>query len=333
MLRLSPTRWTRPPTLDAALAALGEPGAQALAGGTDLLVAMKNRTAQPSCLVSLADACPAGVVADDGGWTLGAATTLWDLERWDAPAPAAAIPEAARLVAAPPIRSRATVGGNLCLDTRCVFYNQSAFWRSGRPACRKAGGKVCHAVPGGDRCHAVFSADLPPALAAVDARARVAGPDGERRVPVIELYTGRGLAPLALAAAEVVASVEVPPLPGGSGSAFEKVRARRGLDFAAASAAVWVEAGEDGACRDARVVLGAVASGPVRAAEAEAALRGSRMEPEALAAAADAARRAARPVKNADFTPAYRRKVVGVAVKRAAARAWQRAVGAREASS
>ncbi len=333
MLRLPPTRWTRPPSLDAAVAALGEPGARALAGGTDLVVALKNRTGRPQCLVSLADACPAGIDTGGGGWAIGAATTLWDLERWTAPPSVAAIPEAARSVAAPPIRSRATVGGNLCLDTRCVFYNQSAFWRSGRPPCRKAGGEVCHAVPGGDRCHAVFSADLPPALAAVGARVRVAGPDGERRKDVADLYTGQGLAPLALAAAEVVLSADVPALSGRSGSAFEKIRARRGLDFAAASAAVWVEAGDDGACRSARVVLGAVDSGPVRVARAEEALQGSLLEPEALETAADAARRAARPVKNADFTPAYRRKVVGVAVKRAASRAWQRAVGAREASS
>ncbi len=326
MLRLPPTAVLRPAALSQALESLaGTTPPRVLAGGTDLLVAFKNGHGRGAALLSLARLPLGGIQEHDGGWSLGAGTTLADLVRWSPPGPAAEIARAAAQVAAPPIRSRATLGGNLCLDTRCVFFNQSAFWRSGRPPCLKAGGEVCHAVPGSPRCHACHQADLPPLLIALGAEVETATREGPRTFPLEAMYSGDGQAPLRLGSSEMLTRVLVPRSPTGSGAAYEKMRPRKGLDFPAAAAAVCLERGADGRCRGARVVLGAVASGPVRVPEAEQALVGSGLEAEALGRASSLARKAARAVKNADLAPAYRRQVVGTLVVRAARRAWEAA--------
>lgn len=328
MLRLPPTEVLRPEALGDALDALGLPSPpRVLGGGTDLLVSLKqgHGARRPAPLLSVSRLPLRGIADQVAGWAIGAGTPLADLIRWVPQGPLEVLRRAAALVAAPPIQTRATVGGNLCLDTRCAFYNQSAFWRSGRPACHKAGGDVCHAVPGSPRCHACHQADLPPVLIALGAAVDVASRGGLRTVAVEELYSGDGREPLRLAPAELLTRVLVPGPAPASGAAYEKLRPRRGLDFAAASAAVYLERSGDGRCRAARVVLGAVGPGPLRVPEAEQALVGSALGAEALEAAAAAARRAARPVKNVDFTPAYRRKVVGTLVARAARAAWEEA--------
>ncbi len=329
MLRLPPTEVFYPQDLGQALERLaGANPPRVLAGGTDLLVALKQGHGGGAGLLALSRLPLGGVTARDGGWALGAGTPLADLVRWAPPGPAGEISRAAALVAAPPLQTRGTLGGNLCLDTRCHFYNQSAFWRSGRPPCRKAGGEVCHAVPGSPRCYACHQADLPPLLLALGAEVEVASRSGTRTRPLGELYTGDGRAPLGLAPGELVTRVLLPPSPPGSGAAYEKLRPRQGLDFPAAAAAVSVERDGRGRCAAARVVLGAVGSAPLRVPEAEAALVGTDLDGAALEGAAAAARRAARPVKNVDLTPAYRRQVVGVLVARAARRAWAAAARA-----
>jgi 4-hydroxybenzoyl-CoA reductase subunit beta len=266
-----------------------------------------------------------GITETKTGWTLGAGTPLADLVRWTPGGPLQALARAASLIAAPPIQTRATIGGNLCLDTRCVFFNQSAFWRSGRAVCRKAGGEVCHAVPGGSRCHACHQADLPPILIALGAQVKVASAGGQREVPLVDLYSGNGKDPLRLAASELVTQVFLPRPAPRSGAAYEKLRPRKGLDFPAAAAAAYVERAPDGTCRSARVVLGAVDSGPVLVPGAAGALVGGQLTDAALEESAAEARRAARPVKNADLTPAYRRQVIGTLVVRAVRRAWAEA--------
>lgn len=326
MLRVPQVTLHRPTDLEQALDTLAaEPGTRVIAGGTDLVPALKYGLCRPPALLSLRGVGLDRIEPTPAGWSLGAGVSLWDLQRWQAPGALAVVPEAAALVAAPPVRSRATVGGNLCLDTRCVFYNQTAFWRSGREPCFKAGGGVCHVAPGGSRCHSCHQADLAPVLVALGATARVRRAGGERCVPLAELYSGDGRAPVALAGEELLCGVEVPAPGGAAGAAYQKVRVRRGLDFPAVSAAVYLERGDDGACARARVVLGAVGSAPVRVPAAEDALRGSQLDPEALAAASAAGVAAARPMKNVDLPPAYRKKVAGALVQRAARQAWERA--------
>lgn len=328
MLRLPPVEVIRPKALSQALDALSAiGGARVMAGGTDLLVALKLGHHTGATLVSLGSLPLLGTRFVGKSYEFGAATTLWDLARWAGPGPLRSLAAAAAMVAAPPIQSRATLGGNLCLDTRCVYYNQSAFWRRGRPPCFKAGGDRCYVAPGGTKCQACHQADLPPVLIALGAGARVESVRGSRTLSVEDLYSADGQNPLHLEPGELLTSIAVPAPPPRSGASYEKLRMRRGLDFPLASAAVYLERAEDGVCARARVALGAVGTSPLRVPDAEQVLVGSKLEPEALETAADAARQAARPSKNVDLTPVYRKKTVGVLVMRAARRAWSQANG------
>ena len=325
MLRLPSVTVFKPTSVEEAVRILsGTPDALLVAGGTDVVPALKNGLHRVHTLVSLSSLPLTGIEQVSGGWRIGAGTTLWDMERWQPPGSLKALSEAAALVAAPPIRSTATVGGNLCLDTRCVFLNQSAFWRSSRPACIKTGGRVCHVANASAVCRACHQSDLAPAFISVGAKVLLRGAAGARTISLEELYSGNGVSPLNLRPNEILESLEVPEGQGDVASAYLKLRTRKGLDFPAASVAVWLERGADGVCCGARVVLGAVASAPMRVAEAEAALVGSKLEDDVLAAVAVACTTAAKPVKNADLTPVYRKKVAGVLAKRAALAAWQR---------
>ncbi len=324
MLRLPPTEVLRPREMREALEALAAAVApRVLGGGTDLLVALKYGHGRGAPLLSLCHLPLKGIEEEGAGWSIGAGTPLADLVRWAPSGPLGVLSQAASLVAAPPIQSRATMGGNLCLDTRCTFYNQSSFWRSSRPACHKAGGEVCHVMPGSARCHACHQADLPPVLAALGAELEVVAEGSRRRMPVEGFYSGNGREPLCLTPRELVTRVHLRRPPPASGAAYQKLRPRKGLDYPAAAAAVYLERSEDGRCGAARVVLGAVGSRPLRVAEAEEALVGTRLEPGDLERAAHAARQAARPVKNIDLTPAYRKTVVGSLLVRAAREAWE----------
>jgi len=328
MLRLPPTDILRPESLDQALEALAVPSPpRVLAGGTDLLVALKYGHDGARGLLSLGLLPLRGVRETEAGWSIGAATSIAELARWRPGGPVDALSLAAGMIAAPPIQSRATLGGNLCLDTRCVFFNQTAFWRSSRAVCHKAGGAVCHAVPGSPRCHACHQADLPPVLMVLGAEAEAASASGSRRVAVADLYSGEGKEPLRLSASELVTRVVVPRPGSSAGAAYEKLRHRKGLDFPAAAAAVYLERNPDGTCGAARVALGAVDSRPLLVPAAAEALVGSKISDASLTGAAEAARQAARPMKNVDLTPAYRRKVIGALVVRAARQAWSQAGG------
>jgi 4-hydroxybenzoyl-CoA reductase subunit beta len=166
------------------------PDARLLAGGTDLVPNLRRGIERPAVVVDLG-AVPglAGIAATDAGLALGAGTTLATLAADPRIGGAyRAIAEAARTVAGPSHRQAATLGGNLCLDTRCVFYNQSEWWRSANHYCLKRGGDTCHVAPQGKRCHAAFSGDLAPALLALRAEVELLSCRGERRLPLAELY-------------------------------------------------------------------------------------------------------------------------------------------------
>jgi len=219
-----------------------------------------------------------------------------------------------------------TVGGNICLDSRCIYYNQTAFWRSGQETCLKAGGKVCHVVKKGDRCWATYSADLAPALLALDARVKLADPEKEWVIPLREFFTGDGLRPNILEPGQLLVEVQVPPPAPHSGGAYLKLRRRRAIDFPLLGVAVFLQLeGGDGAVKEARVAMTGVDPGPVEVPEA-AGLRGQRFTDEALAPLLEAAYRRARPQNNVvGPTPHYRKTMVRVFLRRAAHQAFQAA--------
>ncbi len=179
--------YLEPASLQEACSLLEEHGERAaiLAGGTDLLVRMKQRTATPRYLVNLRSISNYDGIADGEGLRIGALTMLHTLTISPAiQAQAPILAQAARRVASPQVRHLATLGGNLCLERRCWYYNQSASWRQARPPCFRTGGDECHVVKGGDACYALFSADTAPALLALEAEVKVVGPEGETVMPL-----------------------------------------------------------------------------------------------------------------------------------------------------
>ena len=230
----------RPATVDDAMRALAEDGAQPIGGGTDLLPNLRRGIGAPRALVDLTAvaALDAIAVQADGRLRIGAAATLAALA--DAAALRSgwpALARAASLVAGPTHREAATLGGNLCQDTRCVFYNQSEWWRAGNGFCLKYRGESCHVVVKSDRCYATYHGDVAPVLMALDASAEVVGPSGPRTLPLAALFVEDGKRRLTLAGGEWLAAVTVPPAEGWRAD-YAKARVRDAVDFPLAGAAV-----------------------------------------------------------------------------------------------
>jgi 4-hydroxybenzoyl-CoA reductase subunit beta len=322
MMRLPAFRLLVPRSLPEAARLLAEAGPEArlVAGGTDLYPNMKRLQARsvPPVVISLHAVRDLAHVRrlDDGGLALGSGLSLTHLSehrlvREHCPA----LAEAALLVSTPPLRNMGTLGGNLCVDTRCHFINQTAFWRSAIGSCLKDVGEICQVAPGSDRCWAITSADLPPLLIALDARVRLVSVHGERVLPLSDLYRDDGIDYLTLAPGEILAEVLLPPL-SGVRAVYLKLRRRGTFDFPALGVAAAVEFGPGGACRAARIVLGAVTSRPLDMPQAGQ-LVGQPLTAEAIAAVAESMTRQARPLHLADFTHSYRKQMVAVYVTRA----------------
>ncbi len=321
MLRLPPFRYIAPHSLDEAARLLADYGERAMpvAGGTDLYPNMKRRQFTPEILVGLRGLRELRGIGGDPaqGMTIGALATLTEVANHPAirqfyPA----LAQAAGLVSAPQLRNVGTLGGNLCVDTRCNYYNQTEFWRHSIGYCMKKDGDICLVAPGSPRCWAVSSSDCAPALITLQAQARLVGPRGERLIPVAALYHDDGIAYLAKQRDEILAEVQLPPA-GSWRSIYRKLRRRGSFDFPILGVAAALRQDADGTVRDARIALGAVASHPVEAAEAARMLEGQRPTPELLEAVAAAAARWAKPLDNTDLTINYRKQMAPVYVRRA----------------
>ena len=236
---LADFRIIHPTTVKDAIAARRQkPPSRFIAGGTDLIVNIRRGIIRPELLIDLSGIDELSEIRADGdGVTIGAGVTIATLasdpiivSRYRA------VAQAAEGIAGPGHRVMGTVGGNLCLDTRCIYYNQSEWWRSSNSYCLKNRGDTSHVAPQGNRCHATFSGDLAPALLVFGAVIDIAGPQSQRRIPLSQLYVEDGRAHLALAEDELVVSVRVPATPPAS--LYEKVRARGAIDFPLAGVAV-----------------------------------------------------------------------------------------------
>jgi 4-hydroxybenzoyl-CoA reductase subunit beta len=232
----------RPASLAEAAALLAaEPAARLVAGGTDLLPNLRRGLERPPILVDLSGLAGFDAVtqAADGSLVLGAGLTLAAITTHATiKAHLPALADAARAAAGPGHRSAATLGGNLCQDTRCVFYNQSEWWRASNGFCLKRGGTVCHVAPQGERCHAAFSGDLAPVLLALGAQVELQSAGGQRWLPLPELYRDDGAAHLTLERGELLAQVRVPATAPGLLCGYRKARVRGSLDFPLAAVAV-----------------------------------------------------------------------------------------------
>ncbi|HET7806423.1 MAG TPA: 4-hydroxybenzoyl-CoA reductase subunit beta [Pseudolabrys sp.] len=236
---LSEFRIVQPRTIKDAIAArLDYPKARFLAGGTDLLVNMRRGITTPDLLIDLSGITElAEIEVTENGITIGAGVSIEALTRNETiTARYPGLAEAAHAIAGPAHRAMGTVGGNLCLDTRCIYYNQSEWWRSANAYCLKNRGDICHVAPQGQRCHAAFSGDLAPALLVLDARIAIVGPKGRRQMPLSDLYVEDGKAHLTLADGELLTAVHLAP--NQPRSAYAKIRVREAIDFPLAGVAV-----------------------------------------------------------------------------------------------
>jgi 4-hydroxybenzoyl-CoA reductase subunit beta len=320
MMRLPPFTYLAPVSVADAVKLMADHGPEAMlvAGGTDLYPNMKRRQFEPRVLVGLRGVRDLAGVRQAGGGALaiGAATTLTAVARHpEVRGRYAALAIAAGAVSTPQLRNMGTLGGNVCVDTRCNYYNQSYQWRKAVNFCMKKDGEICLVAPGSPRCWAVSSSDTAPALWSLGASVRLAGPAGERTVPISALYRDDGIQYLTKQPGEIVTEIVLPPADGAR-SVYLKLRRRGSFDFPVLGVAATLHLDGE-VVRQARIVLGAVASLPREAVDAARLLVGERLTPELIDRAADAAYRPSKPLDNTDLTHPYRKKMTRVYVARA----------------
>jgi 4-hydroxybenzoyl-CoA reductase subunit beta len=314
---LPPFRYLRPRSVaDAARALADHPGeAMVLAGGTDLIPNLKRRQFDASVLVSVAGLDELRAFRANGELVIGGGMRLADVAGLpEVGASAPGLVQALRQIANPQIQRQGTIGGNLCVDTRCNYYNQTHEWRESIGFCMKRAGDVCLVAPGSSKCWAVSSSDAAPMLIALGARVVLVGPSGERVLPLAELYQDDGIEYMTRRPDEILSEILVPRV-GGMASTYRKVRRRGSFDFPILGVAATLALDGD-RVRHARLVLGAVHTHPVEV-DVAGLLEGERLTDERIDVAADAAFRAATPLDNADLAYHWRKKMVRVEVRRA----------------
>jgi 4-hydroxybenzoyl-CoA reductase subunit beta len=288
-----------------------------LGGGTDLLPNMKRRQQTPRLVIALRTLAPLRQLRLNGAMTIGATATLTDLVRSAAlRAAAPGLWQAVAQVATPHLRNMGTIGGNLCLDTRCTYYDQSHEWRKAINFCMKKDGTVCWVATSSPRCLAASSTDTAPMLQALGASVRLVSASGTRTVTVDDLYRNDGMHYLTRRPDEILTEVTVPDQTGWQ-STYWKLRRRGSFDFPVASAAVAARRDADGRVEAVRIVLGAVASRPLASTRAESLLAGRPLTDDAIAEAADAAYGIAKPMDNTDYELVWRKKMVRTLVTNA----------------
>ena len=317
MERLPDFTLQRPTTLAQAVALLAQTeGARALAGGTDLVPNLRDGIGAPPVLVDLSGIAGfAALDVDDAGVRIGAGVTIARLASHARLARShRSIVEAAATIAGPGHRSVATVGGNLCLDTRCVYYNQSEWWRRSNGYCLKHRGDVCHVAPTGERCHAAFMGDLAPALLVFGASVEIAGPNGTREARLDQLYRDDGRAHLALEPAEILAAVRLPAPQAGARSGYRKARPRGAIDFPLAGVAVRY-AGDARRIDALDIALTGTNSQPFRVA-GSAAWVGRPVDDAVLAEIGKAVQKQVAPMRTTLVAANWRRQVASVHAQR-----------------
>jgi 4-hydroxybenzoyl-CoA reductase subunit beta len=321
MLRLPPFEYHAPSNIAEAVALKAELGDSAMysAGGTDLFPNMKRRQFTPQNLIGLADLQELRTISEEksaNGLLIGSGVSLSEVaQHAEIRGRFPALAQAAALVSAPQLRNMGTLGGNLCLDTRCNYYNQTFQWRKALGFCLKKEGDTCWVALSSPKCLAVSSSDCAPVVLALNAEFNLAGPEGQRTVAAAEFYKNDGADFLNKTPDELLVSIRLPEHEGWKMN-YKKLRRRDSIDFpilGVATALRLESSGSKGAtldCAEIRIVLGAVASAPLRAYEAEKMLVGERLTTERIAAAAQLAAKLAKPMDNTDMTLGFRKKMV-----------------------
>jgi 4-hydroxybenzoyl-CoA reductase subunit beta len=320
-LSLPQFKLLRPHTLDEAVGFLTKHGAnlRVLAGGTDLIPSMQQKLFEPEYVLDIRHVAELRGIREGQrtGVEIGALTTLTTIEqseflRRHYPV----LTEAAATVASPILRNMGTIGGNICLDTRCLWYNQSLTWRKACGFCIKKDGDLCHVAPGGTKCWAAFSGDTPPALLCLNAEVEIVGPSGMRRISLRDFYTGLGDDYRKLQPNELLTRVFLPEATADYRGVYRKLRIRGSIDYPLAGVAVAMKR-SNGHIADVRVGLTAVNPAPVLVRGVTEALQGKILDEESAEAVGNLAARTAKPLTTSALTPEYRREMIRVFTKKA----------------
>ena len=290
-----------------------------IAGGTDLIPSMRQKLFEPEYVLDLRGiAAMRGIWPQpDGGVDIGASTSLRTIEHSDfLQQHYPVLTEAAATVASPVLRNMGTIGGNICLDTRCLWYNQSLTWRKGCGFCIKKDGDLCHVAPGGTKCWAVFSGDTPPALLCLDAEIEIASATGTRRVALGDFYTGIGEDYRKLRPNELVTRVFLPGSAAGYRGVYRKLRVRGSIDYPLAGVAVVMKR-SNGHVTDAHIGITAVNPAPLLVKGAAELLTGKVPDDTLAEVVGDLAAKIAKPLTTSALTPEYRREMIRLFTKRA----------------
>jgi 4-hydroxybenzoyl-CoA reductase subunit beta len=321
MLRLPEYRYHRPGSLGEAVALLGENGADAMvvAGGTDLIPNMKHRLFEPRHLVALKGVRELRGIREAGDHLcIGAAESLSAVARHPTVVERfPALADAAGHVAGPQLRNMGTLGGNVCLDTRCTYYNQTLFWRQALGYCLKKDGTVCHVTKVGKKCVAAHSADTPPVLMVLDAVLVLVGPGGTREVAVRDFFVPDGILNTRRESGEILTEIRIPLVSAGRRTVYTKLRQRKAIDFPLLTVAVSGDVGEDGVVRSLEGVVTGLGSRPRELGGWNELASGRRLDDALVDALCERAHKQCHPLENIIVDPEWRRAMVPVHVRRA----------------
>jgi 4-hydroxybenzoyl-CoA reductase subunit beta len=326
MMRLPRFHYFSPERLSDAAKLLADhgPDAQVVAGGTDLWPNMKRRQQTPRHVIGLRRIAQlferSG--APESGLSFGAMTSLTQLERDPALRTAwPALAKAAQLISTPPLRNMGTLGGNLCLDTRCNYYDQNYEWRKAIDFCMKKDGQICWVAPGSDRCWAVASSDTAPVLMAIGAEVTLISKDGERRIRLDELFQDDGIRYLTKRPDEILTQIHLPPQDGRTRTVYWKLRRRESFDFPVLGVAVAARFSADRTIESASVVLTGTGSRPQRAPVDK--LIGNTLNENVIQDMTEVAARLAKPLDNTDFFHGWRKQMAKQFIAGALRQLWQ----------
>jgi 4-hydroxybenzoyl-CoA reductase subunit beta len=321
MLRLPPFRYHRPGTVAQALELLGEHAGNVMpiSGGTDLIPNMKHRLFEPGHLVALKGVEEMkGVREENGVVRIGAGETLTSVAgHAEIRSLFPSLADAAGQIAGPQLRNMGTIGGNLCLDTRCTYYNQTEFWRSALGYCLKKDGTVCHVTKVGKKCVAAHSADTPPVLMVLDASVVLHGPSGMREMPVRDFFVADGIVNSKRRPGEIVTEIRIPRAATSRRSAFVKLRERKSIDFSLLTVAVSADMEGDGTVRSIAGVVTALGSRPREISGWGDLAAGKMLDGELVDELCARAHKQCHPLENIVVDPEWRRAMVPVYVRKA----------------
>jgi 4-hydroxybenzoyl-CoA reductase subunit beta len=322
-VRLPKFEYFEPKDLKEAVSILqNEPAAKILAGGTDLLVNMKHRVECPPTIVNIKGIDGLEHIKQDNGTVrIGALThlkrlymTQMILEKLPG------LADAAATVGSYHHQAMGTLAGNICQQNRCKFFNQSQWWRSSRPTCFKVGGEICHVVNKKEICYSSYCGDIAPALLVLNAKVALTGPKDSREIPIADLFSGDGKIPLNMKPNEILTEIIIPGEAMDGVSSYMKFANRQSIDFPIVGIAYWASIQK----KEYRVAYTAVDRKPLRGLQIEAFLNGKDLSEKAMDKAAALAAKEARPVKTSVYSPAYKRRLMGLLLKEVVSRSTRR---------